>query len=292
MTASSPSPETIRFIARILAAQTTSVTDVAETIANIVRTVDTLSAPAASAAAVSLAPASRTRAARIAASRKITAHEIAAIEATTAPKSAIPKTIVLKPRGAAAPRPKRRLMEAPVAEEPEIEAAPEAAPQPRLLRRAEIAHPEQDPAAMLQPTRPAGGPVRGVVKWFDGKTGKGALRLTGVSGDIALERAVLEQSAIKRLYKDQEIEATIQDLGRGRVNLISLSLPGRNPSGAASGLFGSRGNATTTVNRQTRSVQVEVKRDGVRATSAREEAEHVLGGIERLRNTRRMTPSK
>jgi len=47
MTARSPSPETIRFIARILAAQPTSVTEVAETIANIVRTVDNLAAPAA-----------------------------------------------------------------------------------------------------------------------------------------------------------------------------------------------------------------------------------------------------
>ena len=37
MTASSPSPETIRFIARILAAQPTAIADVAETIANIVK---------------------------------------------------------------------------------------------------------------------------------------------------------------------------------------------------------------------------------------------------------------
>jgi cold shock CspA family protein len=278
MTTSSPSPETIRFIARILAAQPTPVTDVAETIANIVRTVDNLAAPTISSES---APVGKTR-------------TTAAYAPPATDAAPVPATIVLKPRGerAAATRTRRRIVEEAQVDEPEIEVAPAPAPQPRLLRRrAEIAQPEQDPAAALQPTRPAGGPVRGVVKWFDGKTGKGALRLTGVSGDVALERAVLEQSAIKRLYKDQEIEATIQDLGRGRVSLISLSLPGRNPSSAGSGLFGGNGGATNAT-RQARSVLVEVKRDGVRATSAREEAEQVLGGIERLRNTRRMTPSK
>lgn len=280
MTASSPSPETIRFIARILAAQQTSITEVAETIASIVRTVDNLAAPAAPSDDL---PVAKARTAKVATRRNRVAE--------TAP---LPQTIVLKPRGErpAAGRPRRRLAEAAATVEPEIEIVPEPAPQPRLLRRAEIAHPEQDPASSLQPNRPAGGPVRGVVKWFDGKTGKGALRLTGVSGDVALERIVLEQSAIKRLYKDQEIEATIQDLGRGRVTVLSLSLPGRNPAAAAGGLFGGSTASTTNVHRQARSIMVEVKRDGVRATSAREEAEHVLGGIERLRNTRRMTPSK
>lgn len=281
MTARSPSPETIRFIARILAAQPTSLTEVAETIANIVRTVDNLAAPAAPADDLPLANA---RSAKVATRRNMATE--------TAP---VPRTIVLKPRGerAAVGRPRRRIAEETAIVEPEIEMVPEPAPQPRLLRRAEIAQPEHDPASSLQPNRPAGGPVRGVVKWFDGKTGKGALRLTGVSGDVALERGVLEQSAIKRLYKDQEIEATIQDLGRGRVTLLSLSLPGRNPTTApAGGLFGGGTAGTTNVHRQARSIMVEVKRDGVRATSAREEAEHVLGGIERLRNTRRMTPSK
>jgi hypothetical protein len=279
MTASSPSPETIRFIARILAAQPTSVTEVAETIASIARTVDNLAAPAAPSGDL---PVAKARPAKVATRRNAVSE--------AAP---LPQTTVLKPRGerAAVGRPRRRLAEAAIVE-PEIEMVPEPAPQPRLLRRAEIAHPEQDPAASLQPNRPAGGPVRGVVKWFDGKTGKGALRLTGVSGDVALERIVLEQSAIKRLYKDQEIEATIEDLGRGRVTLLSLSLPGRNPAAAVGGLFGGSTASTTNVHRQARSIMVEVKRDGVRATSAREEAEHVLGGIERLRNTRRMTPSK
>jgi cold shock CspA family protein len=281
MTASSPSPETIRFIARILAAQPTSVTEVAETIANIVRTVDNMGAPAAPSAPI---PAARARTVKVA-------------RTPVAPPepAPIPETIVLKPRGAAAvARPRRRIVETDAEVEPEIEAVPEPAAQPRLLRRAEIVHVEHDPAASLQAPRSADARLRGVVKWFDGKTGKGALRLTGVSGDVALERAVLEQSAIKRLYKDQEIEATVQDLGRGRITLLSLSLPGRNPASASGGgLFGGAGTSgTTTANRQARSVMVEVKRDGVRATSAREEAEHVLGGIERLRNTRRMAPSK
>src|SRR5271156_717367 len=85
MTASSPSPETIRFIARILAAQPTSVTDVAETIANIVRTVDNLGAPAAK---LDEAPAPKPRAARIPVLR----------EASETEAALVPKTIVLKPR--------------------------------------------------------------------------------------------------------------------------------------------------------------------------------------------------
>jgi len=280
MTARSPSPETIRFIARILAAQPTSVTEVAETIANIVRTVDNLMAPAAPSDDL---PVAKARLAKVATIRNMATET-----------ASIPQTVVLKPRGerAAIGRPRRRIAAETAIVQPEIEVAPEPTAQPRLLRRAEIAQPETDPASSLQPNRPAGGPVRGVVKWFDGKTGKGALRLTGVSGDVALERGVLEQSAIKRLYKDQEVEATIQDLGRGRVTLVSLTLPGRNPTAAAGGLFGGGTAGTTNVHRQARSIMVEVKRDGVRATSAREEAEHVLGGIERLRNTRRMTPSK
>jgi cold shock CspA family protein len=281
MTGSSPSPETIRFIARILAAQPTSVTDVAETIANIVRAVDNLGAPAGK---LDMAPAAKKPAAKAVATA--TQDEGDAADADLAPK-----ITVLKPRGERVVVARARRRVADEIEEPVAELVPEPAPQPRLLRRAEIAQPEQNPIAALQPIRPAGGPVRGVVKWFDGKTGKGALRLTGVSGDVPLERAVLEQSAIKRLYKDQEIEATIQDQGRGRVTLLSLSLPGRNPATAATNLLGGN-DGTTMVRRQARSILVEVKRDGVRATSAREEAEQVLGGIERLRNTRRMTPSK
>ena len=282
MTASSPSPETIRFIARILGARPTAVTEVAETIANIARTVDQLTADPV--ALLPTAVPAKTRTAKVAAPRS-----------TVTEAAPVPEAIILKPRGerAAANRPRRRIVQETAIDEPEIEVAPVPAPQPRLLRRAEIAHPEQDAAAALQQSRPTDGLVRGVVKWFDGKTGKGALRLTGVSGDVALERGVLEQSAIKRLYKDQEIEATIQDLGRGRVTLLSLSLPGRNPAAVPSGgLFGGATAGTTNAHRQARSVMVEVKRDGIRATSAREEAEHVLGGVERLRNTRSMTPSK
>ena len=290
MTGSSPSPETIRFIARILAAHPTSVTDVAETIANIARTVDNLGTPAhLDAPAPDDAAPRRARATKPAAAPKHS--ELEHPEATPAP---IPAVTVLKPRGGrvTVSRSRRRTAEESPIEEVAIQATPEPAPQPKLLRRAEIVQPEHAMAAILQPTRPTGGgTVRGVVKWFDGKTGKGALRLTGVSGDVALERGVLEHSAIKRLYKDQEIEATVQDTGRGRVKLLSLSLPGRNPATPASSLLGGS-EGTTIVRRQARSVLVEVKRDGVRTTNAREEAEQVLGGIERLRNTRRMTPSK
>ena len=276
MTASSPSPETIRFITRILAAQPTSVTDVAETIANIVRTVDNLGAATAKTEAISIRPAKP-------------AVVETAVEAADADDDAAAVAPKLRAERVTVTRARRRSVEEAPEPEPPVDVAPEPAPQPRLLRRAEIVQPEHDPVAALQPVRQTGGAVRGVVKWFDSKTGKGALRLTGVSGDVALERSVLEQSAIKRLYKDQEIEATVEDLGRGRVKLLTLSLPGRS-SPAATSLLG--GDGTTMVRRQARSILVEVKRDGARAFNAREEAEQVLGGIERLRNTRRMTPSK
>src|SRR5260221_50029 len=44
-----------------------------------------------------------------------------------------------------------------------------------------------------------------------------------------------------------------------------------------------------TVRRQPKQVVVEVKRDGGRRTSARAEAEHVLGGVGRSKTTRRVT---
>ena len=159
-----------------------------------------------------------------------------------------------------------------------------APPQPKLLRRAQVSEPEPQVAEAAPVARPAGGTVRGVVKWFDGRNGKGALRLTGISGDVALEAAVLEQSGVKRLYKDQEIEATVQDVG-GRVRLVSLSLPGRGAGRPALG-----GEVLGTVRRQPRPVMVEIKRDGTRQRSARAAAEQVLGGVGRVKITRRVTP--
>ncbi|MEA2754994.1 MAG: hypothetical protein QOJ54_1283 [Aliidongia sp.] len=160
-------------------------------------------------------------------------------------------------------------------------------PQPRLLRRAEALAHEADHHVESQPTfRAPDGPLRGVVKWFDGRAGKGALRLMGISGDVLLDPTVLTNSGIKRLYKDQEIEATVEETG-GRVRLLTLSLPTRNGEPALNMM---PGEITGTLRRQPRSVQVEIKRDGVRQTAARAEAEHVFGGVGRIKVTRRPIP--
>jgi cold shock CspA family protein len=182
------------------------------------------------------------------------------------------------------PRPRRPA--ALVAETAEIEELPVQpdveAPSPKLLRRAQ-ATPLK---SVLAPSlfRETGGPVRAVVKWFDGKSGKGALRVTGFSGDVALEAPMLAEAGIRRLYKDQEVEATVEHNG-DRIRLVGIALPGRMATAAQSVL----GSITGQVRRQPRQVTVEVKRDGLRQKQARAEAEQVLGTTGATGNPRRFT---
>src|SRR5579883_933730 len=89
-------------------------------------------------------------------------------------------------------RPARERLAAPTAASPRRRRTQHAAPQmpatedpppppaPRLVRRAEVAAAPQSHAAAWS-TSPI---LRGVVKWFDPRSGKGALRLPGFSGDI------------------------------------------------------------------------------------------------------------
>ncbi|MGB8843421.1 MAG: hypothetical protein WCC64_20390, partial [Aliidongia sp.] len=189
---------------------------------------------------------------------------------------------IIPPRGRG--RPRRVAVSQPIVETPMPEAPP---PQPRLLRRAEaLAYEAEHHAESPVIARSPEGPLRGVVKWFDGRAGKGALRLMGISGDVLLDPTVLTSSGIKRLYKDQEIEATVEETA-GRVRLLSLSLPTRNGEPTLNMM---PGEITGTLRRQPRSVQVEIKRDGVRKSAARAEAEHVFGGVGRVKVTRRPVP--
>ena len=240
-----PSSETSRFIARILGARATPPAELASVIAALNEGLAAVRGGTPPAPSLAAAPA----------------REI---------ERPVPAVIKLPMR-----RQRRRLDRPAAAPVPVIE-TPAEPPAPRLLRRAQVAVPE--PAPLPAPPAPAAGTVRGVVKWFDSKAGKGAIRLTGISGDLPLDPALLQRAGIRRLYKDQEIEAAIEG-GNDRVRLVDLFLPGR---AAASG-----GGAKGLTRRAPRQVTVEVKRDGMRLRQARAEAEQVLGAKATVRLPRR-----
>ena len=232
------SRETIHFVSKVLGARATPAGEVASVITAI---------------SAGLAALSGTKA---------VASQPVVLPAVRAPR-AIP---VQPPKRA--PRQRRPRKAAPESVPAPVVEAPAAPAASKLLRRSHVAVAE---APKLQAPKPAEGTVRGVVKWFDGKTLKGALRLAGISGDVALEAATLQRSGIRRLYKDQEIEAIVEPAG-DQVRLVTLSLPGRGTGLAAAAAFGS-----SNAMRRPRQVTVEVKRDGVLQKNARAAAEHVLG---------------
>ena len=293
MTDRSPSAETIRFVIEILSARATPVAELPGTIAAIAQAVTNLGkAPSSAAAAV--APIARikpiARKPRVVRAHKpvvavpaeliqnIVPPPVEAAEKPT-PRRGRPRRVVV------APEP---VEEAPVIEEAPVEIAPA---QPRLLRRADAQASNEaqlHAGETLSAPRAPEGTLRGVVKWFDSRAGKGALRLTGISGDVILDQAALARAGVKRLYKDQEIEATVEESG-GRVRLLSLSIPARS-AGSEPMLNLMPGEVTGTLRRQPRSVQVQVKRDGIRQSAARAEAEQVLGGVGRIKTGRRLTP--
>lgn len=166
----------------------------------------------------------------------------------------------------APPRP-RRPRAAP--SEPPAQAAEESLPPPpapKLIRRAEIA-----PAPSAHPVSPIltppPGNLRGVVRWFDPKSGKGALRLPGL-GDVGFDARLLAESGITRLFKGQEVEATLAE-ANGAPQVQRLALPG---TVTALPLGGG-----VVKGRHAKPVVVELKREALRRVAARAEAEHVLG---------------
>jgi hypothetical protein len=178
------------------------------------------------------------------------------------PLSAAPEVVAAEP----APRRKTRVA-APVepVAEPVSESLPNP-PQPRLVRRAEIIPlapaPELLAMAALRP-----GTLHGTVKWFDPRTRRGALRLQGCSDDVAIEGALLDEMAIARLYKGQEVEASLSDDATPRV--VRLMIPGGAWQVAASG--------GVVHNRHAKPVVVELKREALKRVAARAEAELLLG---------------
>jgi cold shock CspA family protein len=165
---------------------------------------------------------------------------------------------------------RRRRVEAPPLPAPTAEeaAAPPPPPAPKLVRRAEVA--TQPTPAPQPPPAPAsaGGTVRGVVKWFDQRSGKGALRLRGFAGDVALESRHLSESGIPRLFKGQEIEATVAGDSHAPVLERLAVLGTAAPRPVGSGVVHSR---------RAKPVLVELKREALRRAAARAEAEHLLG---------------
>jgi cold shock CspA family protein len=180
------------------------------------------------------------------------------------PEPAPPVVMRVQRIAPAAPRRPRVKRAAPEAFEPVEPAAPP--PAPKLVRRAEVAAAPQTPPS-LAPTN--GSTVRGIVKWFDPRTGKGALRLPGFSGDVALDARLLTESGITRLFKGQEVEAMLAE-GTGAPQLQHLALPG---TVAASPL----GGGGMVRSRRAKPVLVELKRESLRRAAARAEAEHLLG---------------
>ena len=162
---------------------------------------------------------------------------------------------------------RRQRRAAPTEEAAPAEPAANAPAAPRLIRRAEVVPPAAATSEPQALAAPAAVVLRGIVKWFDLRTRRGALRLPGLSGDVAVEPALLDAMAISRLYKGQEIEATMSAADATRVE--RLSIPGGAWQVSAAG--------GVVRNRHAKPVVVELKREALRRVAARAEAELVLG---------------
>lgn len=226
----SPTREIAHFIARILGARETTSEDVPHLLASVRDTIEALHG---------------------------------------APERLIPTPMT--PTGPHTPRPRRQSAatgETPVRNRRRVELEPPApAVVPRLMRRAEVAPPPEAPNFETRARQT--GTLRGVVRWFDLNTRQGALRLPGFGDEVVIDASALERAGLSRLYKGQEIEATVVEDG-GSARLVSLSLPGR--VDAAQGVF-----KAGSARRNAKPVIVELKRDAMRRTAARIEAEQILG---------------
>jgi hypothetical protein len=195
---------------------------------------------------------------------------LAALSSGEIPSAPTNDVMASRPTGPApsVPRRKRRNIAA-VKAMPEVSevAEPVIPAVPQLMRRADVAPAPQPLPFDMSP--PQNGTLRGVVRWFDLTTRQGTLRLPGFGDEVTIDAATLERAGISRLYKGQEIEATVVG-SNGSVQLVSLALPGR--VAPEHGLF-----KTGAARRNAKPVVVEMKRDSMRRTAARIEAEQILG---------------
>ena len=109
--------------------------------------------------------------------------------------------------------------------------------------------------------------VRGVVQWFDTRTARGTLRLQGVSSDLPVDGDMLTAAGLTRLFKGQEIEATLED-GDDTPKIAALRLLNLSPNSPAMG--------GTVRDRHAKQVVVELKREALSRAAARAEAELLL----------------
>jgi hypothetical protein len=245
-----PTPEIARCIGKILASRPTPAAEVPSLVAALGGVFERLRQGDGAAATIAAAFESQA------------AHPVAEHAVIVAPVAATARQHAPRRSAARAPREPR------IRVEPVLEPVPAPPAAPRLMRRAEVAPiPAAESPASLQP--PPSTRRAGVVRWFDAKSGRGMLRVPGVPGDLALDAGILQRSGLSRLYKGQEIEATVTgDNTAARV--VALALPGRVETNAA--IF-----KTGAVRRNAKPVVVELKRDALRRAAARLEAEHLLG---------------
>ena len=166
------------------------------------------------------------------------------------------------------PAPKRRGRKPRAAEPVTVATVSEQlapAPAPTLLRRAEVKEPIEIAPLVVTPVRDR--TTRGVVRWFDPQSRRGALRLQGVSGDLPFEPSLLERNNISRLFKGQEVEAELGGTPESQ-HLIGFRLLAAGPAAHVNpGLVRAR---------QQKPVMVELKREALRRAAARDAAEALL----------------
>ena len=190
---------------------------------------------------------------------------------TTAAKTGAPAIKVVKSRATTPRVTTPRATRAPVAEAPiEIAAVIEPAEirtaQPTLLRRAEVIHvtPVASTPASITPAAPM---TRGVVQWFDTRTGRGTLRLQGLSNDLPVDAETLTSFGLSRLFKGQEIEATVEGHDEP-VKITALRLLNLSSNTPAMGGM--------VRDRHAKQVVVELKREALSRSAARAEAEALM----------------
>jgi|HubBroStandDraft_6_1064221.scaffolds.fasta_scaffold490098_1 cold shock CspA family protein len=168
-----------------------------------------------------------------------------------------------KQRPARAKRTVTRAQSSPIPAPPEP--APKALPSMLVRRSTVISVAPAAPMAIFAPA--PGSAVRGVVQWFDSRTGQGTLRLAGLSRDVPVDAAMLAAFGIPRLFKGQEIEATLEGAGE-TPKVVALHLANAPATKAVSG--------GTVLDRRAKPVVVELKREAQRRGAARAEAELLL----------------
>jgi hypothetical protein len=216
-----------RFIAKLLAKRRTPIDEVPDVIENVHRALSGL-ANAGNMMTVAEAPSSPQRA---------------------------PRKVARRPREALPP--------VAMAAEPEQKTQP---PAPTLLRRAEVINVAPAAPPPLLAASPTSS-IRGVVQWFDSRSGQGTLRLPGLSHDVPIDAALLGTFGIQRLFKGQEIDATLEGNGSPpKITALHLvNAPATSP--VSGGLVRDR---------HAKPVVVELKREALSRSAARAEAESLL----------------